>query len=95
MAKNNNINTEFQNTLYTNDNLFVLRRLDSESVDLIYLDPPFNSKREYDAPTGSIADGASFNDIWKWDEDVDEKELADVLAVYEELPERTCRYDTR
>ena len=71
--------SEFQNTLYTNDNLFVLRRLDSESVDLIYLDPPFNSKREYDAPTGSIADGASFNDIWKWDEDVDEKELADMI----------------
>ena len=70
---------EFQNTLYTNDNLFVLRRLDSKSVDLIYLDPPFNSKREYDAPTGSIADGASFNDIWKWDEDVDEKELADMI----------------
>ena len=71
--------SEFQNTLYTNDNLFVLRRLDSESVDLIYLDPPFNSKREYDAPTGSIAEGASFNDIWKWDEDVDEKELADMI----------------
>ena len=70
---------DFQNTLYTNDNLFVLRRLDSESVDLIYLDPPFNSKREYDAPTGSLAEGASFNDIWKWDEDVDEKELADMI----------------
>ncbi len=73
------VNQDFQNTLYTNDNLFVLRRLDSESVDLVYLDPPFNSKREYDAPTGSIADGASFNDIWKWDEDVDEKELADMI----------------
>ena len=79
MATDNNLNTEFQNTLYTNDNLFVLRRLDSESVDLIYLDPPFNSKREYDAPTGSLAEGASFNDIWKWDEDVDEKELADMI----------------
>ena len=76
---------EFQNTLYTNDNLFVLRRLDSESVDLIYLDPPFNSKREYDAPTGSLAEGASFNDIWKWDEDVDEKELADMIPNHPKL----------
>ena len=78
-------NEEFQNTLYTNDNLFVLRRLDSESVDLIYLDPPFNSKREYDAPTGSLAEGASFNDIWKWDEDVDEKELADMIPNHPKL----------
>ena len=77
--------SEFQNTLYTNDNLFVLRRLDSESVDLIYLDPPFNSKREYDAPTGSLAEGASFNDIWKWDEDVDEKELADMIPNHPKL----------
>lgn len=76
---------DFQNTLYTNDNLFVLRRLDSESVDLIYLDPPFNSKREYDAPTGSLAEGASFNDIWKWDEDVDEKELADMIPNHPKL----------
>ena len=76
---------EFQNTLYTNDNLFVLRRLDSESVDLVYLDPPFNSKREYDAPTGSLAEGASFNDIWKWDEDVDEKELADMIPNHPKL----------
>lgn len=38
------------NTLYCGDNLDVLRNHDlfrSESVDLIYLDPPFNSKRDY------------------------------------------------
>jgi len=35
------------NTLYYGDNLPILRRLPSESVDLIYLDPPFNSARSY------------------------------------------------
>jgi len=43
----------FRNTLYTNDNLYVLSGLNSESVDLIYLDPPFNTKRMYSAPVGS------------------------------------------
>jgi DNA modification methylase len=59
-----------QNTLYTNDNLYILNGLNSDSVDLIYLDPPFNSKRTYSAPVGTKAAGASFKDIWTW-EDVD------------------------
>ena len=62
------------NTLYTGDNLFVLTGLDSASVDLIYLDPPFNSKRMYSAPIGSKASGASFKDMWSWD-DVNEAYL--------------------
>ena len=67
------------NTLYTHDNLYVLCGLNSESVDLIYLDPPFNSKRTYSAPIGSKAAGASFKDMWTW-QDVDEYYL-DTLAV--------------
>jgi site-specific DNA-methyltransferase (adenine-specific) len=66
------------NTLYTNDNLYVLSGLNSESVDLIYLDPPFNSKRMYSAPVGSKAAGSSFKDMWTW-QDVDEYYL-DSLA---------------
>jgi len=66
------------NTLYTNDNLYVLSGLNSELVDLIYLDPPFNSKRMYSAPVGSKAAGASFKDMWTW-QDVDEHYL-DSLA---------------
>ena len=66
------------NTLYTNDNLYVLAGMNSESVDLIYLDPPFNSKRMYSAPVGSKAAGASFKDTWTW-KDVDEYYL-DSLA---------------
>ena len=38
--------------------------MNSESVDLIYLDPPFNSKKNYAAPIGSKAAGAAFKDTW-------------------------------
>ena len=58
------------NALFTNDNLFVLNGMNSACVDMIYLDPPFNSKRFYSAPIGSQAAGASFKDMWTWD-DVD------------------------
>ncbi len=61
---------EYTNTLFTNDNLYILNGLNSNSVDLIYLDPPFNSKRTYSAPIGSKSAGTSFKDIWTWD-DVD------------------------
>lgn len=37
-------------TLCTGDNIDFLRGLDSDSVDLVYLDPPFNSDRRYSAP---------------------------------------------
>ena len=52
-------------TLFTGDNLPVLRRMDTASVDLIYLDPPFNSNRTYSAPIGSEAAGAAFKDSWE------------------------------
>lgn len=51
-------------TIWTGDNLDILRGLNSESVDLIYLDPPFNSNRDYEAPIGSAAAGAAFKDTW-------------------------------
>ena len=51
-------------TLWTGDNLDVLRGMNSECVDLIYLDPPFNSNRNYAAPIGSKAAGAAFKDTW-------------------------------
>lgn len=41
-----------------------MRGMNSASVDLIYLDPPFNSKTDYAAPIGSIAAGAEFKDAW-------------------------------
>ena len=51
-------------TIWTGDNLEILRGLNSASVDLIYLDPPFNSNRNYAAPVGSAAAGAAFKDTW-------------------------------
>ena len=57
-------------TIWTGDNLSVMRGMNSESVDLIYLDPPFNSNRDYAAPIGSKAAGAAFKDTWTLD-DVD------------------------
>ncbi len=49
-------------TIFSNDNLPVLRGIDTESVDLIYLDPPFNSNRNYAAPIGSDAAGETLRD---------------------------------
>ena len=51
-------------TMWTGDNLDIMRGMNSESVDLIYLDPPFNSNRNYEAPIGSKAAGAAFKDTW-------------------------------
>ena len=77
-------NEDFQNTLYTGDNLYILEGLETESVDLIYLDPPFNSKRFYEAPVGSKAQGTSFKDIWTWD-DVDKYHLEEMYKDYPDL----------
>ncbi len=62
-----------ENTLYYGDNLEMLRRyVPDESVDLIYLDPPFNSNRSYnvlfknEAGKESEAQIAVFEDTWHW-----------------------------
>ena len=61
------------NTLYYGDNLKVLRdHIKDESVDLIYLDPPFNSNRSYnvlfkdESGTSSDAQITAFDDSWHW-----------------------------
>ncbi len=51
-------------TIFEGDNLYVLRGLDADTIDLIYLDPPFNSNRTFEAPTESEAAGAAFKDSW-------------------------------
>ena len=51
-------------TIWTGDCLDIMRGMNSESVDLIYLDPPFNSNANYAAPIGSQAAGAAFKDTW-------------------------------
>ena len=64
-------------TIFTGDNLEVLRRMNTGSVDLVYLDPPFNSNRNYSAPIGSKAAGAAFKDLWTLDDikELDHEEL--------------------
>ena len=61
------------NHLYYGDNLHVLRdSLAAESVDLIYLDPPFNSKRDYNllfkSPKGHASEAQieAVEDTWHW-----------------------------
>jgi site-specific DNA-methyltransferase (adenine-specific) len=63
------------NTLFYGDNLPILREyIDSESVDLIYLDPPFNSSRSYNVlfkdESGRESDAqiTAFEDTWHWGE---------------------------
>ncbi|MBF2754682.1 MAG: HNH endonuclease [Gammaproteobacteria bacterium AqS3] len=64
--------------------MVVLRGIEDESVDLIYLDPPFNTKRIFSAPIGSKAAGASFKDMWTWD-DVDKYGLYGLTKQYPHL----------
>ena len=73
--------TNFKNSLWTRDNIEVLHGMNSESVDLIYLDPPFNSKRLYSAPIGSKAAGVAFKDTWTWN-DVNEAYLEKLVSDY-------------
>ena len=75
---------KWANTLFTQDNLYILNGMNSESVDLIYLDPPFNSKRMYSAPVGSKAAGASFKDMWTW-QDVDESYMEALINDHPHL----------
>ena len=51
-------------TIWTGDCLDIMRGMNSATVDLIYLDPPFNSNANYAAPIGSQAAGAAFKDTW-------------------------------
>ena len=65
------------NTLYYGDNLEVLRKyIRDETVDLCYIDPPFNSKRNYNQIYNNIggedrAQAQAFTDTWVWDEQAD------------------------
>jgi len=63
------------NSLHFGDNIDVLRAMPTESVDLVYLDPPFNSNAIYGVIYGTKRGGPSraqahaFEDAWKWGPD--------------------------
>ncbi|MDP2896504.1 MAG: DNA methyltransferase [bacterium] len=66
---------DWKNTLYYGDNLDVLRRhVGDETVDLIYLDPPFNSRATYNVlfaernGSRAAAQIKAFEDTWRWDQ---------------------------
>jgi len=76
-----------KNILYYGDNLDILRRyVKDESVDLIYLDPPFNSNQNYNVlfseqnGTRSGAQIKAFEDTWRWDRHA--------AMAYEEIVEK-------
>src|SRR6266481_2348580 len=63
-------------TLYYGDNLEILRRyLKDETVDLVYLDPPFNSAQNYNAffqekdGTAAASQIQAFEDTWSWNQE--------------------------
>jgi site-specific DNA-methyltransferase (adenine-specific) len=62
-----------KNTLFYGDNLDVMRKyIRDESVDLCYIDPPFNSKRNYNQIYNNLgyedrAQAQAFTDTWEWD----------------------------
>ena len=75
------------NVLYYGDNLDVLRRhIKDESVDLVYLDPPFNSNQSYNVlfaqkdGTRAAAQIRAFEDTWHWDQTA--------ATAFEEVVER-------
>jgi len=70
------------NTLYYGDNLAILREhIADESVDLIYLDPPFNSNRSYnvlfreESGQESQAQITAFDDTWHWNQQTEQTYL--------------------
>jgi len=74
------------NLLYYGDNLDVLRRhVKDETVDLVYLDPPFKSNQDYNVlfaekdGTGSASQFKAFEDTWEWNQAS--------AATYEEIVE--------
>src|SRR5579883_2306565 len=72
--------------LYFGDNLDILRdHVATGSVDLVYLDPPFNSKAQYNvffkSPAGASPDASleAFQDSWHWGQPA-EAAYADVIG---------------
>ena len=71
-------------TIFIRDNLEVLRCLDDKTVDLIYLDPPFNSNKNYGSPIGSKAAGFHFKDMW-YLSDTDQAWWGELAGKYPKL----------
>src|SRR5665811_2245264 len=84
------------NRLFYGDNLEVLQQhIASASVDLVYLDPPFNSNRGYNVifgnrerlPSADSAQIQAFDDTWHWTPVTDQQYTA---AINGDLPSRVA-----
>jgi len=80
-----------ENTLYYGDNLDILREhIEDNSIDLIYLDPPFSSNKDYNVLFGekngtqSPAQIKAFEDTWHWDRKAEET----YRGIVENLPKK-------
>ena len=71
-------------TIFLGDNLDFLRGINSACIDLVYADPPFNKKKQFTAPIGSAAEGASFLDLFG-EEDVKDEWVAELRHENYEL----------
>jgi len=71
-------------TIFCKDNLEILQGINSECIDLVYLDPPFNKKKTFIAPIDSSAEGAEFKDIFT-EEDIKDEWVATIKEDNGEL----------
>ena len=81
-------------TLFHGDNLLFLRAMDSETIDLIATDPPFNKNKDFHATPDSLASGARFQDRWSWERDVHKDWIDQIIDDYPKLMEaiESARY---
>ena len=82
-----------ENLLYYGDNLDILRRyVKDETVDLVYLDPPFNSDQNYNVlfaeqnGSRSSAQIHAFEDTWRWDQAA--AEAYDEITTSTQVPQK-------
>ena len=87
------------NKLYFGDNLEVMQKLSSESIDLIATDPPFNSGRNHNIfLKDSKTKKRVFNDVWKWDTVAQEtrywiRDRAEESEIYNRINRTLDGYD--
>ena len=72
-------------TLFIEDNLPVLRGIDSKSIDLIATDPPFNKGVGAFTGTTKAGQDVEFKDVWNWDDDVQTKWLDEIKEEHGNL----------
>ena len=75
----------YNRTLFLEDNLPVMRGLDSDSIDLIATDPPFNKGVPAFTGTTKVGENVEFKDVWNWIEDVHDGWMDDIAEEHPSL----------